>query len=408
MTTPAMNFVAVCANANIPLSGDKKLQLKHLRESGIPLPSSTTTADAKERFAMLAWIRHAIANNIETSKWPSLLSTPLLTTLRTLYAIPSARADAPAGETDLDRLSRVVAVYMPAALPADSPTSSKPSNGASGINTDRDGNSSQPPAAAGAGGAAAPSSAAASPTPKQVIDLCGTKRKFLMHDDLFALLPGDVYAALDANGHLSPAQREKMQKACRASVAGALYDPATSAPFGHQIQLALGRGSHFDPAKRGLALAVAGRSAEVDTHATDSVANATGRRALLLEFRNEWAEMKDSFHSDHELSGTNVNRLWEGVSYVMQARAAQAKSWGCPEVADACQAQHDAIPTYRAALATAIARAASAQPAAELAHSVNSAYLKLLLPFWWEHVLLRGRLDEAEAAKKVKELMNRP
>ena len=39
MTTPAMNFVAVCANANIPLSGDKKLQLKHLRESGIPLPS---------------------------------------------------------------------------------------------------------------------------------------------------------------------------------------------------------------------------------------------------------------------------------------------------------------------------------------------------------------------------------
>ena len=127
MTTPAMNFVAVCANANIPLSGDKKLQLKHLRESGIPLPSSTTTSDAKERFAMLAWIRHAIANNIETSKWPSLLSTPLLATLRTLYAIPSARADAPAGETDLDRLSRVVAVYMPAALPADSPTSSKPS-----------------------------------------------------------------------------------------------------------------------------------------------------------------------------------------------------------------------------------------------------------------------------------------
>ena len=408
MTTPAMNFVAVCANANIPLSGDKKLQLKHLRESGIPLPSSTTTSDAKERFAMLAWIRHAIANNIETSKWPSLLSAPLLTTLRTLYAIPAARADAPAGETDLDRLSRVVAVYMPASMPADSPTSSKQTTGASGINTDRDGNSSQPPTAAGAGGTAAPSGAAASPTPKQVIDLCGSKRKFLMHDELFALLPGDVYAALDANGHLLPAQRDKMQKACRESVAGALYDPATSAPFGHQIQLALGRGAHFDPAKRGLALAVAGRAADVDTSASDSVANATGRRALLLEFRNEWADMKDSFHSDHELSGTNVNRLWEGVSYIMQARAAQAKSWGCPEVADACQAQYDAIPTYRAALASAIARAASAQPAAELAHSVNSAYLKLLLPFWWEHVLLRGRLDEAEAAKKVKELMTRP
>ena len=87
------------------------------------------------------------------------------------------------------------------------------------------------------------------------------------------------------NGHLSPAQREKMQKACRESVAGPLYDPATSAPFGHLNQLALGRGSHFDPAKRGLALAIAGRSAEADTYSADSVANATSRHALLLEAR---------------------------------------------------------------------------------------------------------------------------
>ena len=123
-----MSFVAVCANANIPISGDKKLQLKHLRESCISLPSTTTTADANERFAMLAWVRHAIANNIETSKWPSLLSTPFLTTLRTLCAIPSARADAPAGETDLDRLSRVVAVYMPATMPADPSASFKPAD----------------------------------------------------------------------------------------------------------------------------------------------------------------------------------------------------------------------------------------------------------------------------------------
>ena len=32
MTNPAMNFVAVCANANISISGDKKPQLKQLRE----------------------------------------------------------------------------------------------------------------------------------------------------------------------------------------------------------------------------------------------------------------------------------------------------------------------------------------------------------------------------------------
>ena len=138
MTTPAMNFVAVCANANIPITGDKKTQLKHLKDSCIPLPSTTTPADAKERFAMLAWIRHAIANSIETSKWPSLLSTPLLTNLRTLYAIPPARTDASPGETDLDRLSRVVAVYMPAAVTTNSPSPPKTANGSSGINTSRD------------------------------------------------------------------------------------------------------------------------------------------------------------------------------------------------------------------------------------------------------------------------------
>ena len=71
---------------------------------------------------MLAWTRHAIANSIETTKWPSLLSAPLLTSLRTLYPIPAAKADDPHGETDLDRLARVVALYMPAAVTTDSPS----------------------------------------------------------------------------------------------------------------------------------------------------------------------------------------------------------------------------------------------------------------------------------------------
>ena len=357
---------------------------------------------------MLAWIRHAIANTIETSMWPSLLSTPLLTNLRTLYAIPPARTDAPPGETDLDRLSRVVAVYMPAAVTTDSPSPPKTADGSSGINTSRDKNAQQPLSPAGAGGSAIASSASGPQTPKQVIDLSGTKRKFMMHDELFFLLPGEVYAALNANGHLTPSQREKMQKACRESAAGAHYDPTVSAPFGHQIQLALGRGVHFDPVKRGLALALAGRSADIETSSTDSLASATSRRALVSDFRKEWTAMSDCFATDHELSGTNVNRLWDGVSFVMQDRAAQSKSWGCPEVADACQAQFDALPTYRAALATAISRAASAQPPEEVARSVNSAYLNLFLPFWWEHVLLLGRLDEAAAGKKVKEMTARP
>ena len=78
---------------------------------------------------------------------------PLLTSLRTLYAIPPARADAPAGDTNLARrLARVVAIYIPAALPADSSASSKLADGANGINTYRDKSAPQSSSAAGAWG----------------------------------------------------------------------------------------------------------------------------------------------------------------------------------------------------------------------------------------------------------------
>ncbi len=71
----------------------------------------------------------------------------------------------------------------------------------------------------------------------------------------------------------------------------------------------------------------------------------------------------------------------------------------------ACKEQYDAIPAYRAAIAASVSRAASALPAVDGACSVNSAYLNLFLPFWWEHVLLRSRLDGSEAAKIVKEML---
>ena len=122
--------------------------------------------------------------------------------------------------------------------------------------------------------------------------------------------------------------------------------------------------------------------------------------------------MHDELHpllpDAHELSGTNVNRLWDGVSFVMHARAVRATSWGCPEVELACKERYDALPAYRAAVATSLSRAASALPARDAAISVNSAYLNFFLPFWWEHVLLRSRLEDAEAARVSKEILSRP
>jgi hypothetical protein len=407
-----MNFVAVCGNANLPVNGTTATYCKSLKESGVSVGPSQTLPEIKERFAALTWVRYAVANAIDPTTWPSLLSAPLLASLRTLYPIPPQKPGAPSGETDLHRLASMVALFLPTAISTTPP--SAPPNLAiapgGGIDTSRPPTATPPLAATLAAAPAPPSS---SPI---VINLTGVgKKRWLMHDELHGLLPEAVFTALDANAHLPAEKRFKLQEACKKSNTSALYDPATGAPFGHQLQLSLAEGAHFDPVKRGLALAVAGRPAGLESSASGSLleATVTGRSSILLEFRTRWASIEDSFSSGHELSGTNVNRLWEGVSFVMQARAARATTWGCPEVELACKEQCEAIPAYRAAIATAVSRTAVALSAVDGARSVNSAYLNFFLPFWWEHVLLRSRLDEAEAAnveaaKTTKELLSRP
>ncbi len=131
----------------------------------------------------------------------------------------------------------------------------------------------------------------------------------IMHDELSAALPEVVYDALDANGPLGAAARAKLQKAFRKSASGAIFDPAVCAPFRHQFRLALAEGAYFDPVKRGLALAVAGRSAGPETGSVNELLEATGRRSVLHEYRDQWTEMEPQFGSGTELSCTNVQCL---------------------------------------------------------------------------------------------------
>ncbi len=180
-----------------------------------------------------------------------------------------------------------------------------------------------------------------------------------MHEELYAVLPDAVYNALDANIHLGARARYKLQDACKKSSSGALYDAATSAPFGHQMLLSLPENAHFDPVKRGLALSIAGRSVGVEASGTSALADAAGRSSVLQEFNKNWDAMEYSFSGAFEISGTNVSRLWDGVTFIMQARAARSLAWGCPEVSAACQEQLDSLPAYRAAVATAISKAAA-------------------------------------------------
>jgi hypothetical protein len=218
MTTPTLNFVAVCANANLPVQGNKNHFLKVLKESGAAIGSSQTLPDIKERFAALTWVRHAVAYAIAPASWPSTLSAPLLDFLRSLYPIPPQRSDAPAGETDLHRLANMVSLFLPADLSAASTTSASTSatNAGGGINTTRPPTAQQAPASA--------STASSSPQPAPtVINLTG-KRRWMMHDEPHALLPDAVYTALDSNAHLTADKRFKLQEACKKSNTSALFD----------------------------------------------------------------------------------------------------------------------------------------------------------------------------------------
>ncbi len=102
------------------------------------------------------------------------------------------------------------------------------------------------------------------------------------------------------------------------------------------------------------------------------------RDGFLRILRDHWVAM---FASEHELSGTIINRLWERVAFTTKVCAARAFAWGVQDVADACAAQYQALPAYRVAIAAALARAAGAFVCTAAARHINRSYLEFFIPF---------------------------
>ena len=215
MATPAMNFVVVCANANIPVSGTKAthLSLRFLKESGVAMLGNPThvRVDVKERFAMLAWARHAVASFIEPSTWPLMLSSPLLTNLSTLYANPSC-ADRRLSWRNQPPSICAHGGPLLACRGGHQFHVAAPSRWRRCPCRHRHAVSTRLCSTTDASAAAQAMSAAPTVPLKQVINLAGHNRKrWKMHDELFAELSEDVYTALDANGQLPPEKRSKLQ-----------------------------------------------------------------------------------------------------------------------------------------------------------------------------------------------------
>ncbi len=89
-----------------------------------------------------------------------------------------------------------------------------------------------------------------------------------------------------------------------------------------------------------------------------------------------------------------------GVTFIH----ARALEWMVPEVERACHQQLADLTTYRASVAAVIACVSSAHTGGDVARSVKRAYLLFFLPFWWEHVLLRGALAPDDLEKEAKAL----
>ena len=413
--TPA--FLNLCSAAKIDVPKTIALRVQFLNDGGIPATNALPTKQLGEQSAALAWARNSLANNVDPDTWPTVLPPNLLATLQALYALPPVRGPPPA-PSDLRRLADVILLYdpngaAPAAPPPPPPNApapgappAPPPPGAGGINTIRPPGATGAPApsgaagtgAAGAGPGAGGSAAGSSPS----LPLA-TKR--LLHDELSVLLPRAVYYALDSSTGMNGEKRAKYQKALRDSSLATLLDDTVAAPFHHLTLLELTEGTHFDPLKRGLALAGAGRSAAAPGTFTTQFAETVTREAYLRSLQALWPEIETALAAPHELSSTIVNRLWAGVVFIMTLRAARSTTWGVPEVADACKAQLDALPSYRTNITTTLARVSSAYVGAEVARSVNRAYAQFFLPFWWEHILERGPIDPDKHEKAAEALL---
>ena len=395
MPPPApTTFVQLCRTNNIAaVSANQRLQF--LRDAATLASEGLSAKSLTERCAALSWARDSLQNSVDPDTWPTLLTPALYAYLQGLYTVPPYKG-APPTPSNERRLADIITLFTPADGAANAANAQQPPQDGININRqDGNANNAAPPPPPNPQNQTSSTSGAPHPSPT------GGKRKWLMYDDLLSRLDPEVYQMLDLSSGMPYKTRVKLQESCKRGDMANLLDRTIAAAFSHQTLLSLSDGAHFDPPKRGLALAGAGRSATASGASGQTLSDTVAKDAHLRTLRDHWTAALPAFTADTELSGSHVNNLWGGVHFIMSIRAARSSSWGVQEVADACCEQLASLPAYRSAVASVISRVATAYTGVEVPRSVNRAYLQFFLPFWWEHILERGRLDDTTAEKQA-------
>jgi hypothetical protein len=199
-----------------------------------------------------------------------------------LYPFPPALTT---GDSDAVRIARVIGLFAAeCSIPTPQPsTLPNPVGASSVINTSRATipqvtlpttpiNPAPPPQ----------HSAVAIPSPSK------RKTYMMMHDDLKGLLDDAVYRELDAFPFHSVKEKDRIVTLCRTAQGAGFFNNTVTAPFGHQILLTLTKGEFFDPPIRGLALAIAGRSAAQPGTQSTTFGHGLSAVTAFQELRKRW------------------------------------------------------------------------------------------------------------------------
>jgi hypothetical protein len=100
------------------------------------------------------------------------------------------------------------------------------------------------------------------------------------------------------------------------------------AAFGHQIRLLLLPNERCKWSSRGVALAAAGRSADLPYEDLLLRAPFLWRPNLMFALLKDWVEACVTFASSEHPTTRTLAALWGRVKTIMELRAKRAESWG--------------------------------------------------------------------------------
>ncbi len=111
------------------------------------------------------------------------------------------------------------------------------------------------------------------------------------------------------------------------------------AAFGHQIRLLRLPNERCLWSSRGVALAAAGRSADLPYEDLLLRDPFLWRPNLMFALRKDWVEACDTFASSEPPTTRTMAVLWGRVKTIMELRATRAESWGNQSILTACKQQ---------------------------------------------------------------------